>query len=86
MNASEGNNQAAGDSQLEVVEGKEGPNNEVVYKYQGEMFYVDRNNQKIVKAKEADLQDSKHEVIVKDPMNQNADQPTADQNRTQDNQ
>jgi gas vesicle protein len=52
--------------ELEVVEAKEGPNSEVVYKYQDEYFYIDRNEQKLVKVKESELKDAKHEVIVKD--------------------
>jgi hypothetical protein len=49
---------------IEVVEGKEGPENQVVYKYQGEMWYVDREEKKMVKAKESDLIDTKHKVMV----------------------
>src|SRR5690606_25103365 len=57
--------------ELEVVEGKEGPNNEVVYQYQGEYMYVDRENKKLVKAEESELQDADHEIIVKDGQEEN---------------
>lgn len=57
-------------SDVEVVENKEGPNSEVVYKFQGEMFYVDRDEKKIVKAEESELKDATHETIVKDAMAQ----------------
>jgi hypothetical protein len=49
---------------IEVVEDKEGPENQVVYKYQGELWYVDRKEGKMVKAKEADLIDVKHELKI----------------------
>jgi hypothetical protein len=51
-------------SELEIVEGKEGPNNEVVYKFKGEMWYVDRESKQMVKADESKLIDSKHDVMV----------------------
>lgn len=50
--------------EVEVMEGKEGPHSEVVYQYQGELFYIDREEKKIVKAEESALQDAKHEVII----------------------
>lgn len=52
------------DEPLEVVPDKEGPNNEVVYKFQGDMYYVDRGKQELVKAKESDLKDSKTELMI----------------------
>ena len=58
-----------GGSELEVVEAKEGPQNEVVYKYQGELFYIDRVEKKLVKADESALKDAKHQVIIKENMN-----------------
>ncbi|MEO5602112.1 MAG: hypothetical protein ABIR06_14430 [Cyclobacteriaceae bacterium] len=58
-----------GGSELEVVEAKEGPQNEVVYKYQGELFYIDRVEKKLVKAEESVLKDAKHQVIIKENMN-----------------
>ncbi|MBT1699860.1 hypothetical protein KK083_23435 [Fulvivirgaceae bacterium PWU4] len=57
-------------SDVEVVENKEGPNSEVVYKFQGELFYVDRDEKKLVKAEESELKDATHETIVKDAMAQ----------------
>jgi hypothetical protein len=62
---------------VEVVENKEGPNSEVVYKFQGEMFYVDRDKKELVKAEESELKDATHETIVKDAM--------AEDNSTKDN-
>jgi hypothetical protein len=54
------------ESEVEVVESKEGPNSEVVYRYQGELFYVDREEKKLVKADESELKDATHKTIVKD--------------------
>ena len=50
--------------EIEVVESREGPMNEVVYKYKGEMFYVDRNNNSIVKVEDGDLNDIGENRIV----------------------
>lgn len=50
--------------EIEVVEGKEGPENQVIYKFQGEMWYVDRETKKMVKAKESDLKDTSHKIMV----------------------
>jgi hypothetical protein len=49
---------------VEVVAEKEGPNHEVVYKVNGEMFYVDREQQQIVKAEESNLRDAKDPAII----------------------
>jgi hypothetical protein len=54
------------ESEVEVVESKEGPNSEVVYKFQGELFYVDRDEKKLVKADESELKEATHKTIVKD--------------------
>jgi hypothetical protein len=51
---------------VEVVKDKEGPDNQVVYQYQGELYYVDRDKKELVKAKESELQDAKHDVIVEE--------------------
>jgi len=65
QNSSAGlSNEAAEQHPVEVVEDKEGPNNEVVYKYQGEMYYVDREQQKLVKADESQLKDAKNKPTV----------------------
>jgi hypothetical protein len=69
--------------ELEVVEGKEGPNNEVVYQYQNEYFYVDRENKKLVKAEASELQDAEHDVIVKDAQ-EGSDTNTSGSNRNRD--
>lgn len=62
--SSENSGENATPSELEVVEGKEGPNNEVVYKFKGELWYVDRESKQMVKADESQLKDSKHKVMV----------------------
>jgi dGTP triphosphohydrolase len=49
---------------VEVVSGKEGPNHEVVYKVNDEMFYVDRQQKQLVKAEESNLKDAKNEAII----------------------
>lgn len=49
---------------LTVVEGKEGPNSEVVFEYEGEYFYVDRNSKEVIKAERSELQDAKHDLII----------------------
>lgn len=49
---------------IEVVEGKEGPENQVVYKYQGSLWYVDRKEKIMVKANESDLKDVTHKITV----------------------
>ena len=67
-NTSGASEATASNEPVEVVDGKEGPNNEVVYEYKGEMFYVDRDKKQIVKVKRSDLKDSDHEVRVKDPL------------------
>lgn len=54
------------ESEVEVVESKEGPNSEVVYRFQGDLFYVDREEKKLVKADESELKDATHKTIVKD--------------------
>jgi hypothetical protein len=48
---------------IEVLESKEGPEHEIVYKYQGETFYIDRKEEKFVKVEESELRDSPHELI-----------------------
>ena len=52
--------------EVQVVEDKEGPNNEVVYEIDGDMFYVDREKKELVKVKKSDLKDSKHEIEIKE--------------------
>src|SRR5688500_8750572 len=53
-------------SEIEVLEDKEGPNNTVVYKYQGELYYVDREQKKLVEIDESQLKDAEHKAIVSD--------------------
>lgn len=50
--------------EIEVLEEKEGPNNQVVYKYQGELYYVDRDQKQLVQIEESQLKDAAHEAIV----------------------
>jgi hypothetical protein len=56
--------QASFGPMVEVIADKEGPNHEVVYKVNGEMFYVDREQQQIVKAEESNLRDAKDPAII----------------------
>lgn len=70
--SSENSGENSTPSELEVVEGKEGPNNEVVYKFKGEMWYVDRESKQMVKADESKLKDSKHKVMVHEGSSTNA--------------
>jgi hypothetical protein len=51
-------------SPVEVVPDKEGPNNEVVYKYRNEMYYVDREKKEMVKVRDSELKDSKAELTI----------------------
>ena len=67
--------------ELKVVEGKEGPNNEVVYEYQNDYFYVDREEKKLVKVEKSELQDANHEVIVKDGSEEDNDENASSSNR-----
>jgi hypothetical protein len=56
-------------SEVEVIDSKEGPNNEVVYRFKGETFYVDRDKKELVKVTdESQLKDAKDKAIVKDGM------------------
>ncbi len=52
--------------EIRVIEGKTGPNHAVVYEYQGELFYVDRETKEIVKVRRSELENSKHEVEIKE--------------------
>lgn len=70
--------------ELKVVEGKEGPNNEVVYEYDGELFYVDREKKEVVKAKKSDLEDANHDVVVKDEGESSEGETTSASNRMSD--
>lgn len=49
---------------IEVVKDKEGPDNQVVYEYKGDFYYVDRQKKELVKADKSDLQNAEHEVII----------------------
>lgn len=49
---------------VDIVADKEGPNHEVVYKVNGEMFYVDREQKQLVKAEESNLKDAQNEAII----------------------
>lgn len=66
---------------LEVVKDKEGPDNQVVYKYEGDFYYVDRQKKELVKAEESDLQDAKHEVIIDQGDSQNGESDNSSNNR-----
>jgi hypothetical protein len=49
--------------EIEVLEDKEGPDNQVIYKYQGELYYVDREQKQLVKIEESQLKDAEHKAI-----------------------
>ena len=49
--------------EVEVLEDKEGPDNQVIYKYQGAFYYVDREQQQLVKIEESQLKDAEHKAI-----------------------
>jgi hypothetical protein len=49
--------------EVEVLEDKEGPDNQVIYKYQGSFYYVDREQQQLVKIEESQLKDAEHAAI-----------------------
>ena len=48
---------------IEVLEDKEGPDNQVIYKYQGEFYYVDREQKQLVKIEESQLKDAEDKAI-----------------------
>ena len=50
-------------TEIEVLEDKEGPNNAVVYKYQGGLYYVDRETKQLVEIEESQLKDAQHNAI-----------------------
>ena len=54
--------------EIEVLEDKEGPDNQVIYKYQGEFYYVDREQKQLVKIEESQLKDAEHKAIEHNTM------------------
>jgi glucose dehydrogenase len=48
---------------IEVLEDKEGPDHQVIYKYQGGLYYVDREQQQLIKIEESQLKDAEHKAI-----------------------
>ena len=54
--------------EVEVLEDKEGPDNQVIYKYQGAFYYVDREQQQLVKIEESQLKDAEHAAIEHNPI------------------
>jgi hypothetical protein len=50
--------------EVEVLEDKEGPQNQVVYKINDELYYVDRDQQQMVKVKESDIKDAEHPAVI----------------------
>lgn len=50
-------------NEIEVLEDKEGPDNQVIYKYQGAFYYVDREQQQLVKIEESQLKDAEDKAI-----------------------
>ena len=69
MNSNESS--AAQPAEIEVIVDKEGPNNQVVYKYQGGLYYVDREQEQLVKIEESQLEDAEHAAIIKNSMGEN---------------
>jgi len=57
---------------VEIVEDKEGPQNQVVYKINDELFYVDRDQQQLVKVSESDLRDAKDHAVIHNSGEMNA--------------
>ena len=70
MNSNE-SSASAQPAEIEVIEDKEGPNNQVVYKYQGGLYYVDREQEQLVKIEESQLEDAEHAAIIKNSMEEN---------------
>lgn len=58
--------EAAPQADIEVMADKEGPNNQVVYKYQDGFYYVDREQKQLVKIEESQMKDAEHKAIVSD--------------------
>ncbi len=56
---------------IEVLEDKEGPDNQVIYKYQGEFYYVDREQKQLVKIEESQLKDAEDKAIEHNAMSGN---------------
>ena len=56
-------NSSPAQTEIEVLEDKEGPNNAVVYKYQGGLYYVDRETKQLVQIEESQLKDAQHNAI-----------------------
>jgi len=53
---------------IEVLEDKEGPDHQVIYKYQGGFYYVDREQQQLIKIEESQLKDAEHKAIEHNTM------------------
>ena len=53
---------------IEVLEDKEGPDHQVIYKYQGGLYYVDREQQQLIKIEESQLKDAEHKAIEHNTM------------------
>ena len=53
---------------IEVLEDKEGPDHQVIYKYQGELYYVDREQQQLIKIEESQIKDAEHKAIEHNTM------------------
>ena len=56
---------------IEVLEDKEGPDHQVIYKYQGGFYYVDREQQQLVKIEESQIKDAEHKAIEHNTMSGN---------------
>jgi len=56
---------------IEVLEDKEGPDHQVIYKYQGGLYYVDREQQQLIKIEESQIKDAEHKAIEHNTMSGN---------------
>jgi len=56
---------------IEVLEDKEGPDHQVIYKYQGGFYYVDREQQQLIKIEESQIKDAEHKAIEHNTMSGN---------------
>lgn len=65
MGTASASNEPSFGPQVEVLEGKEGPDNQVVYRVNGELYYVDRDKKEMVKVSESDLKDSEHPAVIR---------------------
>ena len=66
---------------IEVLEDKEGPDNQVIYKYQGEFYYVDREQKQLVKIEESQLKDAEDKAIEHNATMSGNEPPKSEQDK-----